>query len=293
MSKETGLLPVFGGRIYYELYGKESTGTPLICLHGGPGGTHAGLRVMEKISDERPVLVYDQLGSGLSDKNPDMRFWTVESFVEELAEIRKAFGFDEVFIMGQSWGTILATSYMHYKKPTGVKGLILSGSALSCKRWAEDALEQVKGLGEEHYNAVMEAERTGNFSGPAYEAAEEAYTRKHGCPLLPWPPPPPPDPRLTLNRDIYGHMSGPCEFECLGTLKNMDTSPWLPEFDCPIQFTCGEFDTATPKTTAYYASLCKDARVHVFEGAGHSHLRELPDAYCELVRNFLKECEEK
>ncbi|GER65865.1 hypothetical protein BpJC4_03360 [Weizmannia acidilactici] len=64
---------VTGGRVYYK---KTSTGnkTPLIVLHGGPGGTHMPMLALEALGDERPVIFYDQLGSGRSDRPHDPCF---------------------------------------------------------------------------------------------------------------------------------------------------------------------------------------------------------------------------
>jgi len=284
---KSGYIPTFGGRIYYELYGKDKPGIPLICMHGGPGGTHAGMKPLIPVSEDRPVLIYDQLGSGYSDRRTDLRFWTVENFVEELQEIRDYLGWDEVFLMGGSWGTMLATSYMIKKKPQGVKGLVLTASCLSAPMWCEDCAEYLKAMPQEMQDAVAEADRTGDYTTEGFKAANDEFTRRHGRPMLPWPPTPQKDPLLTVNRAIYMYMWGPSEFRATGTLKDFDVTPYLHTIDVPTYYTCGEFDTASPRATEYYASLMPNATFRVFKGAGHSHTAECTEEYNKYLREFL------
>jgi proline iminopeptidase len=55
------------GRTWYRVTGAGGR-TPLVCLHGGPGSTHNYFRPLERLADERRVVVYDQLGCGRSDR---------------------------------------------------------------------------------------------------------------------------------------------------------------------------------------------------------------------------------
>jgi proline iminopeptidase len=66
-----GYLEVDGGRVWYRSVGPVSEGedgTPLLCLHGGPGFTHYYLEPLEALADRRQVVFYDQLGCGRSDR---------------------------------------------------------------------------------------------------------------------------------------------------------------------------------------------------------------------------------
>jgi len=88
-------------------------------------------------------------------------------------------------------------------------------------------------------------------------------------------------------------MWGPSEFTMTGTLMHADLTEQLHEIKVPVLFTCGEFDEATPATTRFYQSKIAGAEIHVFEGASHSHILEKPDAYNEVVSEFLKKSESK
>jgi len=289
---KTGFVPVDGGRVFYILYGAEKTGTPLICMHGGPGGTHNGYRKMEALADERPVLIYDQLGGGFSDRNPDKKYWTVEHFVKELGQIRDYFHFDEVFLLGGSWGTMLEASYMIMAKPTGVKGCVFSAPCLQARRWEADCSKKIDTmLPDEHRNAIREAERTGNFDTPEYKEADKYFTKQFTSRLMPDRPRDPTAPKS--GRDVYMYMWGPSEFNPTGTLKDFDVTEDLHTITCPSLYTCGEYDTASPEATAYYAEKTNGARCVVFPECSHAHSSEKPEEYLALVREFLHEVEGK
>src|SRR5262249_40945583 len=81
-----GVIAVEGGRVWYRIAGEARTGVPLLTLHGGPGYPHDYLEPLEGLSDERPVIFYDQLGCGRSDRPNDKALWQVDRFVRELAQ---------------------------------------------------------------------------------------------------------------------------------------------------------------------------------------------------------------
>ena len=106
LSPKEGHIEVEGGRVWYRVCGSGDE-TPLLLLHGGPGAPSYYLNPLEEISKDRPVIFYDQLGAGRSDRPVDASLWTVERFVRELGEVRRALGLDRVHVLGHSWGTML------------------------------------------------------------------------------------------------------------------------------------------------------------------------------------------
>ena len=78
----SGFIQVPGGRVWYNVVGTGHR-TPLLVLHGGPGGSSYYLKPLGALGDDRPVIFYDQLGGGHSDKPADSTLWTMERFVQE------------------------------------------------------------------------------------------------------------------------------------------------------------------------------------------------------------------
>ncbi len=285
----TGFVPVEGGRVWYEVHG-TGTRTPLLVLHGGPGIPHDYLANLALLGDERPVVFYDQLGCGQSDRPHDPALWTRERFARELAAVRAALGLDDVVLFGHSWGSILAVDYLSGladERPAGVRGAILAGPALSIPRWIADSRRLMATLPPHVAQAIQEGERTGQTETEAFQAATQAYYRSFVCRADPWPP------ELErafagMGAEVYTTLNGPTEFTITGPLKDVDVTAQLRELHLPLLFVCGEHDEATPETTRAYAALAPRAEVIVVEGAAHVANYDRPQAYFSALRGWLR-----
>lgn len=285
-----GYIQVTGGKVWYRIVGADKKGIPLLTLHGGPGAPHDYFEPLEALGDERPVIFYDQLGCGNSERPSDTALWTVERFVEELQQVRTALHLDKVHLLGGSWGTMLAVEYMLRKKPEGVASLILTGPYLSSPRWIADQQMWISKLPENVRDTIRKYEENGDFASQSYQDAVMAFYREHLCRLDPWPD--------CLNRavekmgtEVYEYMWGPSEFTLNGTLKDADITGQLGLINIPTLLTCGEFDEATPATTQFYQSKIPGSEIHVFSNASHEHPLEKKDEYLEVARSFLHRSE--
>ncbi|WP_146823796.1 proline iminopeptidase-family hydrolase [Alicyclobacillus suci] len=287
MHKE-GFVEVEGGRVWYQINGRES-GVPLVGLHGGPGGSSVGMERLLALSDDRPVVLYDQLGSGKSDRPSDASLWRVDRFVRELATLRSALGLEQVHLLGHSWGTMLLADYL-LTQPTGVVSAIFSSPCLSAPRWVADADRLRLDLPADVQQVLTECEATGNTKSQAYKQATEVYMKKHVCRVEISP-----EERArrdaAFGEEVYNAMWGPSEFHATGTLKTYDRTDRLHEITVPALFTCGRYDEASPESTKYYQSLVPGAKYHVFEESSHSAMREQPEEYLRVIRNFVARVE--
>lgn len=69
------------------------------------------------IASSRAVVVYDQLGSGNSDRLQDMeRDATLSGFVAEVDAIREQLGLEQVHLVGHSWGATVALEHSVEKR---------------------------------------------------------------------------------------------------------------------------------------------------------------------------------
>ncbi len=289
-ARREGYVSVTGGNVWYKIVGANRKKIPLLLLHGGPGASHDYLEPLEALSDERPVIFYDQLGGGNSDRPDDLSLWTIERFIEELEQVREALQLHEVHILGQSWGTMLGVDYMLTKAPHGVVSLILSGPCLSAARWEADQKAYLLGFPEAIQRVVQKSEASGDFSSSEYQEAMMQYYKRHVCRLDPWPE------CLTitfekLRHAVYEYMWGPSEFTITGVLKNYDRTARLKEIPIPTLFTCGQYDEATPDTTTYYHTMLPGSEIAVLEDASHEHHIERPEYYMRVVRSFLQRAE--
>jgi proline iminopeptidase len=279
-----GFLPVEGGRVWYGIAGAESSGTPLLVLHGGPGYPHDYLEPLAELATDRPVIFYDQLGCGKSDRPDDPSLWQIDRFVRELAQVRAALQLERMHMLGHSWGTMLAVDYLL----TGatVERLILASPALSIPQWIADAAVFLKAMPEEMQETVARHLAEGTTHTRAYRDWAEAYYRRHLCRLDATPE------QMNRSHDassgaIYRAMWGPSEFHATGNLKQYDRTGRLGEINTPALYTCGRYDEATPDTTAWYCGLTPNARLAIFEHSAHmAHLEETA-GYIAVIREFL------
>lgn len=281
-----GRIDVTGGQVWYRVVG-QGKGTPLLVLHGGPGVPSDYLESLAALGDERPVIFYDQLGCGRSDAPQDTSLYTVEGYVERLAQVRKALGLDEVILYGHSWGSMLATDYL-LGGPAGVKGVVLAGPALSIPRWEADADTLLATLPDSLQRVIHAAEAAGAFETPAYRAAMGEYYGRYLCRMQPWPAAM--DSAFAhMGAFVYGYMEGPSEFTITGTLKHYDRTADLGRLDLPTLFLVGEYDEARPATAAYYQGLVKGSKLVVIPDAGHCAMADHPAEYVAALRTFLHE----
>lgn len=279
-----GFIPVTGGNVWYRISG-NGPGIPLLILHGGPGSKSSDRDPLRQLGTDRPVIHYDQLGSGRSDRPTDTKLWTLERFVEELRQVVEFLKLEEVHILGHSWGTMLAASYL-FEKPGGVRSVILSGPALDAQRWERDQRDYLKEFPQELQETIERSEREGTTDTAEYEEAMMAFYKRHLCRVDPWPKEMEEDMK-EMNQQVYNFMWGASEFTVTGTLKDFDATDRLVEIGIPALFTCGRYDEATPETTEYYASLVSDAEFHVFENSSHMPGIEESEAYVETVREWV------
>ncbi len=286
-----GYIEVEGGRIWYRLNGAEHLGkTPaIIMMHGGPGGTHRSNMPYVALSDTYPVILYDQLGTGNSDRPDDMKNWTVAHYVSEIDSIRKALNLDEVIIAGHSWGGTLSAEYA-VKRPKGLKAAILSSPLIDTHQWIADNQLWIDALSEADKVAIRKHEAAGTTDHPDYIKASDAFYDRHMCRKDPCPDKGYRDAGPVWSKKIYEYMWGPTEFFAPGTLKDYSVADQLKNINVPTLMICGEFDEAAPKSCAKFAAMITDAPVKnvVVPNAGHATMAENEKMYMDTVRAFLK-----
>ena len=288
LSSREGYVDVTGGKVWYRIYG-EGDQTPLVVLHGGPGYPSNYLLPLAGLALDRPVIFYDQLGCGRSDRPDDPSLWTVERFVEELGQVRAELGLEQIHLLGHSWGTMLAVDYL-LTKPDGVLSVTLASPALSVPRWVADAERLRSQLPADVQEQLRRHEEAGTTDSAEYRAASDEFYQRFLCRLDPSP-----DlmaqTEAQAGRAVYLHMWGPSEFFPTGTLRDYDRTPRLGELQMPVLLTAGRFDEATPESTAHFQSLIPGARLHIFEKSAHMAILEETREFLAAVRNFLETVE--
>ncbi|MGB4538619.1 MAG: alpha/beta hydrolase, partial [Prolixibacteraceae bacterium] len=115
---------------YTKIIGNTTNRNPtVIFLHGGPGGyVHSSIinQMKEVAQNGYDVYLYDQIGSGLSDRLPKPKDYSFEKHLRDLNEIiNTQIKAENIILIGHSFGGILATHYTA-NHPEKISKLILS-----------------------------------------------------------------------------------------------------------------------------------------------------------------------
>ena len=278
-------------RLYVEECGSPQ-GVPVVFLHGGPGAAHDYLEPIGALAATgRPVIFYDQLGCGLSDRPHDPSLWEVGLFVEEVTAVRQALGLDRLHILGQSWGGMLGMQYA-LTKPEGLESLIVADSPASMTQWVSEANRLRADLPPAVQAALLKHEAAGTTDTKEYQEAVEVYNARHLCRVSPMP-----DyvkrsmDQIDADPEVYHTMNGPSEFHVIGKLKTWDITDRLGEITTPTLVLSGRYDEATPLIAETIQRGIPGAEWVLFEESSHMPHVEETERYWEVVDEFLTRAE--
>jgi len=252
------------GRTWYRVCGERGR-TPLVALHGGPGSTHNYFAPLERCADERPVVVYDQLGCGRSQA-PDDTQWSLRLFLDELDALRAHLALDRVHLLGTSWGGMLALEHALAREET-LQSLILSSTLASAEEWAVES-KRLRGAVE----------------------SDEEFEARH---FYRTGPEPSEIERMRAERGtaVYEAMWGPNEWTVTGALAGWDVRPRLRELQLPTLVLRGAHDMSTAAISKTLTDGIPHAREVVFVESSHTPLLEETELYLDVLRTFLYEVE--
>jgi proline-specific peptidase len=271
------------GSIYYRVVG-DSDAVPLLVIHGGPGMTHDYLRDLDALADERPVVYYDQIGCGRSDRPDDPSLWTLATFADEIDTVRGALGLDRVHVFGQSAGGWMAVDYA-LRAPAGLASLHLANTCASIPLF-QRGVAHLRAALPGGAGAVIELhESSGTTTDSEYLAAVGLFNRLHfmGSDDVPA------GVRASLralNPAIYRAMVG-TGLTFTGNMAGWDVTDRLGDLRLPVLVTSGRFDEMTPDVVRAIVDAIPGARWKLFEQSAHLPMVTETDAFIRATREFL------
>jgi proline iminopeptidase len=293
------LVPVQTPKGTFKVWTKRIGRNPrirLLLLHGGPGATHEYFEGLESFFAAEGIefIYYDQLGSAYSDQPEDDSLWTTERFVEEVEQVRRALSLSksDFYLLGQSWGGILAVEYA-LKHQENLKGLIISNMMTSIpdyNRYAEEVL--AKQMDPAVVREVRDLEKKGQYESPRYmELLLPHFYAKHLCRLEEWP-----DAVnrsfAKLNKRVYVLMQGPSEFGAAGRLEKWDRKASLGRIAVPTLSIGATHDTMDPEHMRWVAGQVKNGSFLLCPNGSHLAMWDDQRTYASGLVRFLKAVDE-
>ncbi len=301
LSGGVKLIPITTPKGTFRVWTKRVGNNPrikVLLLHGGPGATHEYFEAFDSYFPKQGIeyYYYDQLGSAFSDQPKDPGLWDLPRFVEEVEQVRVALRLDSsnFYLLGQSWGGILAIEYA-LKYQQNIKGLIISNMMASIPAYMEYAEKVLMPAMDPKVLAeIMAIEAKKDYDNPRYmELLIPNYYVLH---ILRMPPEQWPDPVnrtfARLNKDVYIPMQGPSEMSSSGKLEKWDRSADLGKITVPTLTIGAQYDTMDPKYMEKMAGLFGKGRyLHCANG---SHLAMYDDqkAYFDGLIQFIEDVDQ-
>ncbi len=269
----------------------------LLCLHGGPGGTH---EYWENFGDELAdlgvqVSMYDQLGSFYSDQ-PDYsdpqiaaKYLTYDYFLEEVEEVRQKLGLDNFYLIGQSWGGLLVQMYA-VKYGQHLKGAIISSMVDEIDEYVTNVNQcRLQTLGADKVRYMQKIEQENRLDDPTYQSYvdilnAEYVDRKQPEAIR----------HLvsTMATDVYNVFQGDNEFVITGKLKDWHFRQHLHEIKVPTLLTFGEHETMPLATAKIMQQEIPHARLETTPNGGHHHMIDNAPVYFAHLKKFIRDVEE-
>jgi proline iminopeptidase len=277
--------------VWTKQYGNNAR-VKVLLLNGGPGATHEYFECFENFLPKEGIefIYYDQLGCGNSDNPRDTAMWSLPRYVEEVEQVRQALHLtkDNFYLLGHSWGGILAAEYA-FKYQQNLKGLIISNMMMSCPaygKYAQDVL--ARQMKPEVLAEIRQLEARKDFSNPRYMGLlEPNFYAEHLCRIVPNPEPVTRAMSKT-NQSLYVTMQGPSEFGISGKLANWDRVADLPKLTVPVLSIGGKHDTMDPEHMRMIARKVKNGNALICPRGSHMSMYDDQQIYFTGLVKFLK-----
>jgi len=297
-------VPIGGHDQAMMIRGRSIDNPVLLYLAGGPGGTDLGaMRADAGLEQDFVVVTWDQRGAGKSYSALDpVETLTVEQMVADTIEVtnylRDRFDEDKVYLVGNSWGTILGTLVVQ-QHPELFHAYVGTGQMVSPRETDVMFYE----------DTLLWAERTGNDAlvstlrqngPPPYDNLldyEPALSHEHD-----WNPYPELDtskempfnlfvPENSLMDRINGLRAFLDTFSVLyPQIQGVDFRHEVPSLEVPVYVVIGKHEARGRALLAneWFEMLEAPSKEWiVFEHSGHRPLFEEPAAFAEVMKRVL------
>ena len=250
---------------YYERHGSDGPPLMLICGLGG----HIGgwdLELVEALSSKTQLLLFDNRGSGRSDK-PDIEY-SIPMLADDAAALLDALGIEKTHVLGASMGGMIAQEFA-VRHPEKTVTLILCCTApggdnmVPPEPWVIQELGRVDGLTpEEIARKNRPLSFTQEFMDNNFDWLEEKMGRE-----LPYS-----TPAFSFKRQMMAAM-------------HHDSHDSLSKIESPTLVMTGTVDILIPsENSGLIAAQIPGAVLKQYEEKGHAFMTEDRDA---VVRDIL------
>lgn len=323
--QENTYVTIGGIEQYLQIRGEDRDNPIILWLHGGPGFplTYLTYYYQTALEKDYTIVCWEQRGCGRTfyrNKNNDNL--TIEQLLTDTDEVidylRERFSQEKIIIIGQSWGTILGMDYINIH-PEKVAAYIGVGQVTDFSQGKIYAAESAVQMAMENGNnedaeflerCIEQLSKTESIEKLDVKTLEEMittstkYLKCNGemsgieqifsaitSPEMSW-------------NDVKWFLFASDTQNIVASQNNLvnymyfqfDVMDLSEKCDIPICFIQGDNDWITPTDMVadYYSCIsAKKKEMATLDNAGHTPFLDNPGQFCEAVKIFLSECENK
>ncbi|MDY6045093.1 MAG: proline iminopeptidase-family hydrolase [Peptoniphilus sp.] len=287
-----GRMPYKGFETYYRITNPDGKKAPLVLLHGGPGSTHNYFEGFDKLAEsiDRPIVMYDQIGCGESATPGHTELYNADVWMDELDALREHLNLEKVHLLGQSWGGMLAISYMMERDPEGVLSIVLASTLHSAILWREEQWRRIyRFMSKKDQDIFNRAEASDNYEDPEYLKALDRFMDMYCGPTITEDSPEYLKREKKNSGEVYLTGWGANEFGPTGTLASYDYRGQLAKITVPVLVTNGQMDLCSCYIAKSMYDELPNSRWELFRYSRHMAFVEEEEKYFEMMRDWLKD----
>ncbi len=241
-----------GTSLYYEVHGH---GPPMLLTHGYSSSSHMWEGQVAAFSKHFKLITWDMRGHGHSDYPADLKDYSEEATVADMAAILDAVGAKTAIIGGLSLGGYMSLAF-HLKHPERTRALLIIDTGPGYKK--DEARDGW------NVTAIKRAERLEAEGLPKGGGAET---------------------RTAPHRNAEGLAKA-----ARGMLAQRDARviESLPNISVPSLVVVGADDTPFIAASDYMAAKIPGAKKVVIPAAGHASNIDQPEAFNRAILEFLE-----
>ena len=276
----------------------------LLFLAGGPGGSELGAlrRHASSLEEDFVVVTFDQRGTGKSyDQLEPTSTLTLDNAVSDVLEVtrylRERFGEDQIYLVGQSWGTTLGVLAVQ-QQPELFHAFVGTGQMVSQRETDRIFYEDTLAWAREAGNTGL-VDRLTEIGPPPYEDVlgyESALSYEHD--VYPYDHSPNSEGEGGFSENLFvEEYSLPEQVHTLGAFMDVFTIlyPQLQEIDfrvdatqldVPVYLVQGRYEARGRSELAeeWFEMLeAPNKEMIVFETSGHRPLFEQPGLFHQVM----------
>ncbi|QUI24064.1 alpha/beta hydrolase [Vallitalea pronyensis] len=314
--QESNYVEINGNEHYLQIRGENRDNPVILFLHGGPGFplTYLSTYFQQDLEKQYTFVNYEQRHAGRTyyknDTTEEVSFGIMLEDVHGVVNyVKNRLQVDKVIIMGQSWGTVLGSTYVQ-KHPENVTAYFGVGQVIDFDQGKILAAEQAMALADQEdsdklEHAIAQFKKSHNTqqtdivnlenlimtSAKYLKGDKEISGLKQMWLGIS-------SPYMTI-QDIQWFLNASNTQKIMALQQNVinymyyefNVNNLNAHYDVPMFYIQGSHDYITPTqlVEAYYATISTPVKnMYIMEDAGHTPFLDKPNEFAEFVRDAIE-----